>query len=378
MGKKKKDTIELRFYEIPQNEYVLALLGENWIRDYGHDEVHLHFHNLMEIGVCRNGTGKLILDEEQRPYQPAMVSIIPNNYPHVTISNTKEGPSYWEYLFFDPAQIIAEMYPKNELFCRELIRKINRRALFLHEWENHNLAFLVRQIMEEMRGRRSHYTDSVRGLLYSLVIEIIRLNEEQEAKQEVQGVEMQKHLGVTQIAAALDYVRMEYMHMIRVEELAQECHMSETHFRRLFESCMNMSPVDYINLVRIQKACDLLKKTTDSMDIVAQKAFGVLSAELVKRRFKSRQNRDINIHWRQIVVLGEMVLVAIAALLPQSANAMVNIIISFVCAMQVETFRKVRGSAFATTMCTGNLRSGTEQLVIWRQTGDRGTYYRYI
>ena len=44
--------------------------------------------------------------------------------------------------------------------------------------------------MEEMRGRRSHYTDSVRGLLYSLVIEIIRLNEEQEAKQEVQGVEM--------------------------------------------------------------------------------------------------------------------------------------------------------------------------------------------
>ena len=36
--------------------------------------------------------------------------------------------------------------------------------------------------------------------------------------------------------------------------------MSETHFRRLFESCMNMSPVDYINLVRIQKACDLLKE----------------------------------------------------------------------------------------------------------------------
>ena len=25
MGKKKKDTMELRFYEVPQNEYVLAL-----------------------------------------------------------------------------------------------------------------------------------------------------------------------------------------------------------------------------------------------------------------------------------------------------------------------------------------------------------------
>ena len=28
MGKKKKDTMELRFYEVPQNEYVLALLGD--------------------------------------------------------------------------------------------------------------------------------------------------------------------------------------------------------------------------------------------------------------------------------------------------------------------------------------------------------------
>ena len=39
MGKKKKDTMELRFYEVPQGEYVLALLGDNWIRDYGHDGI---------------------------------------------------------------------------------------------------------------------------------------------------------------------------------------------------------------------------------------------------------------------------------------------------------------------------------------------------
>ena len=74
-----------------------------------------------------------------------------------------------------------------------------------------------------------------------------------------------------------------------VEELAQECHMSETHFRRLFESCMNMSPVDYINLVRIQKACDLLKKTTDSMDIVAQKV-GFTTTSTFNRNFKKFLN----------------------------------------------------------------------------------------
>ena len=93
-------------------------------------------------------------------------------------------------------------------------------------------------------------------------------------------------------------------------------------------------------------------------------AFGVLSAELVKRRFKSRQNRDINIHWRQIVVLGEMVLVTIAALLPQSANAMVNIIISFVCAMQ-------RGVRFAPA-------SGRQFYTLYEQFGEIADELMYI
>ena len=99
-------------------------------------------------------------------------------------------------------------------------------------------------------------------------------------------------------------------------------------------------------------------------------ALGVVVAEVVKQRGKARQAGGAGMHWRQVIVLAEIVLLAVAAFLPQRMNMAVNILISFVCAMQVGAFRKVRGSAFATTMCTGNLRSGTEQLVIWRQTGD--------
>ena len=42
---RKKETVELRFYEIPQGEPVLALLGEEWNRVYGHDSPYMHFHN---------------------------------------------------------------------------------------------------------------------------------------------------------------------------------------------------------------------------------------------------------------------------------------------------------------------------------------------
>ena len=43
-------------------------------------------------------------------------------------------------------------------------------------------------------------------------------------------------------------------------------------------------------------------------------------------------------------------------------DGLVNISISLICAMQVEAFRKVNGTALSTTMCTGNLRTGTEQV----------------
>ena len=100
-------------------------------------------------------------------------------------------------------------------------------------------------------------------------------------------------------------------------------------------------------------------------------AFGVVAAEMVKQRGKREHRPDGALHWRQVIVIAEIALLVVVAFLPQQMNMVVNTVISFVCAMQVETFRKVRGSAFATTMCTGNLRSGTEQLIIWRQTGNR-------
>ena len=39
-----------------------------------------------------------------------------------------------------------------------------------------------------------------------------------------------------------------------------------------------------------------------------------------------------------------------------------NIIIGFVCSMQVEAFRKFHDNPYATTMCTGNLRSASFHL----------------
>ena len=87
-------------------------------------------------------------------------------------------------------------------------------------------------------------------------------------------------------------------------------------------------------------------------------AGGVYMAEHVKRLHR----QDRRFHWRQLIVAIEIILLFVVGFLPQDMNMAANIIVSFVCALQVNAFRKIKGSPYATTMCIGNLRSGTAAL----------------
>lgn len=82
---------------------------------------------------------------------------------------------------------------------------------------------------------------------------------------------------------------------------------------------------------------------------------GVVLTELV-RLFALNHK----LHWRQYIILFELFLLAFVGFIPSGRyDIIATTVIAFSCSMQVESFRKVKGSVYATTMCTGNLRSGT-------------------
>ena len=101
---------------------------------------------------------------------------------------------------------------------------------------------------------------------------------------------------------------------------------------------------------------------------------GIFIAECVHRRFKHMAR----VHWRQLILLAEIVFLFAVGFLPQSADTPANAVVSFVCAMQVQTFRKVRGHAYASTMCIGNMRSGTEALCVYFHTHDREVLHKAL
>lgn len=88
-------------------------------------------------------------------------------------------------------------------------------------------------------------------------------------------------------------------------------------------------------------------------------ALGVFITEVIKKYSTLREFERFE-HW---IIAIEIILIFIVGFLPESTpNGIVNITISFVCSLQVNSFRKLKSLPYATTMCTGNLRSGTEKL----------------
>lgn len=96
-------------------------------------------------------------------------------------------------------------------------------------------------------------------------------------------------------------------------------------------------------------------------------ALGVAAAEIIHQCYQQAQR----IHWRQLVLAIEILLLFAVGFLPDSWNLIANSMVSFSCAMQVQAFRKVNSYAFASTMCIGNLRSGMESLCAYFKTRNK-------
>ena len=92
---------------------------------------------------------------------------------------------------------------------------------------------------------------------------------------------------------------------------------------------------------------------------------GVFLSECIEGKLKFNKK----IHWRQLILLIEFLLLLIVGFIPPEYNILANMAVSCACAMQVHAFRKLRGQNYASTMCIGNLKSGTSYLVRFIRNG---------
>lgn len=277
--KRRKPKMEFRYYQMSAGSPILALLGQKWVQNYGNGVDYLHFHNYLEIGYCYGGDGHMILGEEEERFYGGIVTVIPPNYPHTTNSDIGTV-SRWEYLFID-VEGFMKRFLDSPVKAEKMIQRIYSKALFLREEEYPSISAKILKIMNIMRDGEEFYLEEAKGVLAALLVEIARLNRPSEEDRVAEETGKLTNM----ITRVLDFVSYHYMEDIKVEDLAKSCHISETHFRRIFTSYMKVTPLEYINTVRIQTACELLQKTDDPVADIAHKC-GFTTNSTFNRNFK--------------------------------------------------------------------------------------------
>lgn len=92
---------------------------------------------------------------------------------------------------------------------------------------------------------------------------------------------------------------------------------------------------------------------------------GIAAAQFIRiKNFKK-------FHWRQISLFIEIPLLIVVGFLTSEMNWLANALTSLACGIQVQTFRKLYGKNFSTTMCIGNLRSATHELLDYFFMGNK-------
>lgn len=273
MARHAKTIIEYRCYDLPPHFPILLLSGDIWhISDIPSGV--LHFHNCLEIGLCESDNGTLVFQDRLLHFAAGDITVISSDMPHSTYSAPGTA-SKWAYLFVDPEELLRPFFPLDMLPNSDLFRSV------LHGYRNilsrgrfPALYELAWQVVNEMHTKQLNYEISVRGLFLALMTELMRVCSAVPAD-DAAG----KDQGAFPIVPALEYISEHYMDDFPMDVLAKVCHMSSSHFRRVFGQIMGTGPLEHLIRMRVSKACTLLRMTEDSiLHISEQVGFHSLSS----------------------------------------------------------------------------------------------------
>lgn len=278
MQKERKQIMDFRYYAIPEKTRMLTVQGDEWIQCFGDGVNEFHFHNHMEIGYCYYGTGDIVFQDRRMPFAGGTITIIPENIPHITKS-VSHTISRWEYIYVDVAGIVSDMFPGQDALMNQIISQLNQGICVEKNGKNCELGKLIWKILDVTAKHERFYKETCASLLRLLMFEMIRMNGDTIMAAEADSETVQH------ISPALNYISKHYSQPIKIQTLADICYMSESHFRRLFGECMNMSPIEYLNLVRVKVACEMIRKSKDSILMIGEKV-GFSTPSSLNRNFK--------------------------------------------------------------------------------------------
>lgn len=213
-----------------------------------------HLHRRIEINYVRKGSCIIRLDgHESISFKENEMMIISSEAEHLFEAGPK-GCTLMQLEF------LPEMFSKFDLRNGEAVTAVvptvfsdgNRLIKIVN---NIRLVRAVQRIVNELNDRKKYYRYLVLMYYAELLILINRHMEEVYLPGCSNGF-MQKAIG---------YIRTNYQSDINITDVAEYSGVGERYLRKLFARYLNISPLDYLNQLRVNKSIELLRNTEMSV-----------------------------------------------------------------------------------------------------------------
>jgi len=242
----------------------------------------LHIHDCLEFGYCHDGDGIFIVENKVLPYSKGDISVISSAEMHLAQS-TPGTTSTWTWFYCDPMKLLFPSFQNTELLEASKFHGPEFNNI-IRASENSKLSSTLLELIQVHTENDRFFEIQIISNLCLFFTELHKKyarvqNKNNQAKRETETL--------LRIQKAIVYISAHYREDIKIEKLASLCHLSPNHFRRLFGRAIGLSPIQYLNTVRITMASTALLQNKDSISNIAYDC-GYDSISSFNRQFKTQ------------------------------------------------------------------------------------------
>lgn len=248
-----------------------------------------HFHHYYEFYFLVSGSRKYFLSTKISTLQPNQLLIIEPNKPHQVTVNL--NIPYERYVLYVTPQLMQTICKENPFLQ---IDKIKTGFFDFSSDHFSAILLLLDKILVELARRDVHSPNLIKNTVFEILVQICRNGE---------YLFVPTDEGDIRIQSTLDYIMENYAEPITMLDCAEFSHLSPSYFSRVFQKATAMTFREFLNRTRVDKACELLKDTSESMSTIAftvgfssESYFGVVFKQIkgcspIAYRAKAKKDR---------------------------------------------------------------------------------------
>jgi len=251
---------------------VFRFISFNPLETYGP-----HRHRRIEINYVKRGSCIIRLDNnESFIFNKDEMMIISSDVEHF-FEVGSDGCTLMQLEF------LPEVFSKFDLHDEQVLDGLTPATVFSNENKiikivnNVRIMRAVQRIVNELKVKHRYYNYLVL-MYYAELLILINRHMEDNYLPMCNSESMKK---------AISFIRLNYHEDISITDVAEFAGIGERYLRKLFTKYLNLSPLEYLNQVRINKTIELLRNTELSVKEVCYTC-GFKSPQYFSRIFKQQ------------------------------------------------------------------------------------------